>query len=143
MVEAGGEPVCSNSPTSFFTDWLTGKKATKAKGTFIHYSGVLGNFLTLIGEARAEASVGAISPTEVQKFRDAAIKAGKTATSANFDLKMLRTVFGAARRQGIIAHDPADLFRHVYAEQTPDLRRQQQELSAELAAAADDPEVAR
>ncbi len=40
-------------------------------------------------------------------------------------------------------HDPADLFRHVYAEQTPDLRRQQQELSAELAAAADDPEVAR
>ena len=42
-----------------------------------------------------------------------------------------------------IAHDPADLFRHVYAEPTPDLRWQQQELSAELAAAADDPEVAR
>jgi 2-oxoisovalerate dehydrogenase E1 component alpha subunit len=42
-----------------------------------------------------------------------------------------------------IAHDPADLFRHVYAEQTPDLRWQQQELSAELAAPADDPEVAR
>ena len=40
-------------------------------------------------------------------------------------------------------HDPADLFRHVYAEPTPDLRRQQQELSAELAAAADDPEVSR
>jgi 2-oxoisovalerate dehydrogenase E1 component alpha subunit len=42
-----------------------------------------------------------------------------------------------------LANDPADLFRHVYADQTPDLRRQQQELSAELAAAADDPEVAR
>ena len=40
-------------------------------------------------------------------------------------------------------HDPADLFRHVYAEQTPALRWQQQELSAELAAAADDPEVSR
>ena len=52
----------------------------------------------------------------------------------------------AALRQRVntgIAHDPADLFRHVYAEQTPDLRRQQQELAAELAAAADDPEVAR
>ena len=52
----------------------------------------------------------------------------------------------AALRQRVntdIAHDPADLFRHVYAEQTPDLRWQQQELSAELAAAADDPEVAR
>jgi 2-oxoisovalerate dehydrogenase E1 component alpha subunit len=40
-------------------------------------------------------------------------------------------------------HDPADLFRHVYAEQTPALRWQQQELAAELAAAADDPEVSR
>ena len=52
----------------------------------------------------------------------------------------------AALRQRVntgIAHDPADLFRHVYAEQTPDLRWQQQELSAELAAAVDDPEVAR
>jgi len=52
----------------------------------------------------------------------------------------------AALRQRMNAdrgHDPADLFRHVYAEPTPDLRRQQQELSAELAAAADDPEVSR
>jgi 2-oxoisovalerate dehydrogenase E1 component alpha subunit len=40
-------------------------------------------------------------------------------------------------------HDPADLFRYVYAEPTPDLSWQQQELSAELAAAADDPEVSR
>src|SRR6266550_2662815 len=47
------------------------------------------------------------------------------------------------RMNGDRRHDPADLFRHVYAEPTPDLRGQQQELSAELAAAADDPEVAR
>jgi 2-oxoisovalerate dehydrogenase E1 component alpha subunit len=40
-------------------------------------------------------------------------------------------------------HDPADLFRYVYAEPTPDLRGQQRELSAELAAAAYDPEVSR
>jgi pyruvate dehydrogenase E1 component alpha subunit len=52
----------------------------------------------------------------------------------------------AALRQRMNAdrgHDPADLFRHVYAEPTPHLRGQQQELSAELAAAADDPEVSR
>jgi len=28
--------------------------------------------------------------------------------------------------------DPDDLFRYVYAEQTPELRRQQRELAAEL-----------
>jgi pyruvate dehydrogenase E1 component alpha subunit len=41
------------------------------------------------------------------------------------------------------AGDPADLFRHVYAEQTPALHWQQQELSAELSAAADDAEETR
>jgi 2-oxoisovalerate dehydrogenase E1 component alpha subunit len=52
----------------------------------------------------------------------------------------------AALRQQVntdTVHDPADLFRHVYAQQTPALRRQQQELSAELMAAADDAEEVR
>ncbi len=52
----------------------------------------------------------------------------------------------AALRQRMNAdslHDPADLFRYVYTEPTPDLSWQQQELSAELAATADDPELSR
>ena len=36
-------------------------------------------------------------------------------------------------------HDPADLFRHVYAEQTPALHWQQRELAWELAAAEETP----
>jgi 2-oxoisovalerate dehydrogenase E1 component alpha subunit len=38
------------------------------------------------------------------------------------------------RMQAEVRRDPADLFRHVYAEPPPALRRQQQELAAELAA---------
>jgi pyruvate dehydrogenase E1 component alpha subunit len=38
------------------------------------------------------------------------------------------------RMQADVRRDPADLFRHVYAEPPPALRRQQQELAAELAA---------
>ena len=52
----------------------------------------------------------------------------------------------AALRQRLNADtvlDPADLFRYVYAEQSPALRWQQRELSAELAAAADDAAEAR
>ncbi len=59
---------------------------------------------------------------------DAAAEAGAAA---------LRRRMDASRE-----HDPADLFRYVYAAPTPALRGQQQELAAELAA-ADDPEVAR
>jgi pyruvate dehydrogenase E1 component alpha subunit len=57
---------------------------------------------------------------------------------AEAEAAVLRQRMNAAR-----VHDPADLFRYVYAEPTPALRGQQQELSAELAAAADDPEVSR
>ena len=38
------------------------------------------------------------------------------------------------RMQAGLRRDPADLFRYVYAEPTPGLRRQRQELAAELAA---------
>jgi 2-oxoisovalerate dehydrogenase E1 component alpha subunit len=38
------------------------------------------------------------------------------------------------RMQADLSRDPADLFRYVYAEPPPALRRQQQELAAELAA---------
>ena len=51
----------------------------------------------------------------------------------------------AALRQRMNAgtgHDPAELFRHVYAEPTPALRAQRRELAAEMAAAADDAEEA-
>jgi 2-oxoisovalerate dehydrogenase E1 component alpha subunit len=40
-------------------------------------------------------------------------------------------------------HDPADLFRYVYAEPTPALRRQQQELASELAELAEEAGRAR
>jgi 2-oxoisovalerate dehydrogenase E1 component alpha subunit len=52
----------------------------------------------------------------------------------------------AALRQRVntgTAGDPADLFRHVYAEQTPALHWQEQELSWELSAAADYAEETR
>ena len=52
----------------------------------------------------------------------------------------------AALRQRVSTdtrHDPADLFRHVYAQQTPALHWQQQELAWELAEAADDSEEPR
>jgi 2-oxoisovalerate dehydrogenase E1 component alpha subunit len=52
----------------------------------------------------------------------------------------------AALRQRVntdTVHDPADLFRHVYAQQTPALHWQQQELAWELAEGADDSEESR
>jgi pyruvate dehydrogenase E1 component alpha subunit len=54
---------------------------------------------------------------------DAALEAQAEAAAAGLRQRM----------RADISRDPADLFRHVYAEQTPALRKQQQELAAELA----------
>ena len=75
------------------------------------------------------------------RMRRHLITRGLLDQSAVASLDAEAEVEAAALRQRVktdTAPDPADLFRHVYAEQTPALRWQQRELAAELAAAADD-----
>ena len=80
------------------------------------------------------------------RMRRHLITRGLLDQSAVASLDAEAEIEAAALRQRVktdTAHDPADLFRHVYAEQTPALRWQQRELAAELAVAADDAEEAQ
>jgi pyruvate dehydrogenase E1 component alpha subunit len=80
------------------------------------------------------------------RIRQYLIARGLLGESALAGLEAEAEAEAAALRQRVNAGtvpDPADLFRHVYAEQTPALHRQEQELSAELAAAGDDVEESR
>jgi integrase len=107
MLERGlGESLNVQSTKQFFTYWIDtpGRKPT----TVARYRPVLGGFLASIGERRARASVGSITPGEIQRFRDEQIAAGKTATTANLALKILRGVFNSARRLGIALTNPAE-----------------------------------
>jgi pyruvate dehydrogenase E1 component alpha subunit len=73
----------------------------------------------------------------VTRLRDYLGRRGLLSSGARAELDAEAEAAAAQLRQRMqadVRRDPADLFRHVYAEPTPALRRQQQELAAELAA---------
>jgi site-specific recombinase XerD len=53
-------------------------------------------------------NIAVISSKDIAKYRDAQIESGKNPNTIHYLLKQLRIPFNAARRQGIITHNPAE-----------------------------------
>lgn len=106
--KAGGDAIVFETTGEFFKRWLASKETTKTKGTLVRYRGVLQNFLAFVGEKKAAANIAAIKPADIETFRDDEVRAGKSQSTANFGLKVIRSVFHSAKRQGLLLHNPAD-----------------------------------
>ena len=107
MLERGlGEPLNVRSTKDFFAHWTAtpGRKAS----TLSRYEPILDGFINSIGERRAGASIASITPTEIERFRNEQIAAGKAPTTANLAVQVLRGVFTSARRLGLALTNPAE-----------------------------------
>jgi integrase len=105
--QATGEPLHNYTAEEWLREWLRGKKATKTEGTFLKYRNAIDNFLDSVGP-RAKLNVNQIATRDIFRFRDGEIADGKSAGTANDRVKILRMAFTTARRQGLIAHNPAE-----------------------------------
>ena len=105
---AGGEALTFRNLDDFCREWLESKKVTKASGTHVRYEGIINGFLAFLGVRRAKMNIASVAPRDVLAFRDNEVREGKSQTSANLALKTLRSVFNTARRQGLIATNPAE-----------------------------------
>ncbi|MEO6752508.1 MAG: site-specific integrase, partial [Chthoniobacteraceae bacterium] len=101
-----GERLQVQTTRQFLTEWLG--KSGRSEGTMSRYRPVVTGFLAAIGERRAGANVGSITTLEIERFRDAQIAEGKTASTANLAVKILRAAFAAARRLGLSLTNPAE-----------------------------------
>jgi len=88
-------------------DWLRGKEISKSEGTHVKYSHTVDSFLKHLG-SRANINIAAISPKDISTFRDAEITSGKNPNTVRYLIKHLRIPFNAARRQGLLTHNPAE-----------------------------------
>ena len=104
---ATGEPLRNYTAEDWLREWLQGKKATKAEGTFLKYENAINGFLASLGN-RAKLNVNQIAPRDVLRWRDAQIAEGKNPSTANDQVKIVRMAFTSARRQGYIAYNPAE-----------------------------------
>jgi integrase len=104
---ATGEPLRNYTAEDWLREWLQGKKATKAEGTFLKYENSINGFLVSLGN-RAKLNVNQIAPREILRWRDAQSAEGKNPSTANDHVKIVRMAFTSARRQGYITHNPAE-----------------------------------
>jgi integrase len=94
---------------TFLRGWLNAKTTTgKSEGTTSRYKSIVDGFLTFLGEKRASVSVAGITATDVQGYRDSEIRMGKSPSSADLAVKVIRAVLNDAKRKGLILANPAD-----------------------------------
>ncbi|MBA2272079.1 MAG: tyrosine-type recombinase/integrase [Chthoniobacterales bacterium] len=101
-----GESLDRRPIRQYLADWL--KAGERSRGTVARYEPVLDGFVEFIGKRRAAANVASVTTTEIERFRDQQIAEGKTPSTANLAVKVLRAAFGAARRLGVALTNPAD-----------------------------------
>lgn len=102
----GQETVGKVSTKVFADDWLN--RGLKAATTRKRYQSVVNGFLNFIGPRRASASVGSVTPDEIEKFRDHELAKGKSASTAVFAVKVLGAMFESARKKNQRLDNPAE-----------------------------------
>ena len=107
MERTHGDGLDTRSTRQHIADYQASLKARGTKeGTLKRYSPIFDGFLAHLGDARSNARLASVSAQELESFRNAELKAGKTSGTADFALKVLNGVFEDARRKAIILHNP-------------------------------------
>ena len=109
---AGQRPVAATSIRSYFENWLSSKDASTAPGTARRYRDFIEPFLKSLND-RAELDLSSLNPQDVQIFRDAALRTGKSKKTANMAVKTIRIALNSARRQGLVFTNPAEAIEHL------------------------------
>lgn len=77
------------------------------------YRATVEGFLEFLPERGRSASVASITAGEIERFRTHLVRSGKTASTVNGSIGMLRALFNSARRQGIVAINPAEALETI------------------------------
>ena len=101
-----GEDLPFISFRKYALDWLATRKAETAVGTCQRYHGAVQKFLAFLG-SDADKSLEDISRAQIAAFRDARIRESATRT-ANGDLRIVKSIFKSARRDGRLFQDPSE-----------------------------------
>jgi len=104
--EITGDDLPSHSFREFAESWLTRKAPEVAPGTLAFYRGAVGKFTVFLG-TKAEVELAEITSEDVVGFRNHEAKTLAPKT-VNHDLKCLRMLFRAARRDKVLTDDPCE-----------------------------------
>jgi len=104
-----GEQLYHCSTRKFFTEWLASKKNELSNGSYKRYENVVEKLFTFLGE-RADRDIAYIHKRDLTELRDKTATALSVST-ANTDLKILRTAFRQAVADGLRLDNPGSSVR--------------------------------
>jgi integrase len=108
LESVGQSPIRSETVRSFFNTWLSGKKLSTSPSTHALYNRCLTKFLGALS-LKADRPLSGVTPADVAVFRDSRSKEDHVSGGTlGLDLRVIRSVFSSARRQGLILHNPAE-----------------------------------
>jgi integrase len=107
LESTGQKPFPTETPRSFFATWLAGKKITVKPGVYQLYNMVSARFLAFLGD-RADKSLSAVTPSDFAAYRDFRLEAHVSIGTLRGDFRVIKSVFQAARRRGLLLHSAAD-----------------------------------
>ena len=107
MERTTGEGLDTRSTRQHLADYFASLEARGTKtGTLNRYSPIFEGFLAHLGEARSKARLASITGLEIETFHAAELRAGKSASTAAFAIKVLNAAFEDAKRKASILHNP-------------------------------------
>jgi Site-specific recombinase XerD len=104
--EITGNEVSQNSLRNFLENWLENKAPEIAHSTLAFYRNAARKFLTFLGDT-ADADLTEITREHITRFRNEEAKRFAPKT-VNHEVKFLRMIFRAARRDALVGDDPAE-----------------------------------
>ena len=104
-----GEELYHATTRKFFADWLTGKEKELSPGSYRRYQNAVDKLLEFLSE-RADRDIAYVHKRDLTELRDKTAEK-LTASTANTDLKILRTAFRQAVVDGLRLDNPASAVR--------------------------------
>jgi len=100
-----GQPLASATLASFAAQWLERKQGELERVSYDSYRGAVNGFVNAT-PAKASMGIQYVTPGDIATYRDASA-AKATPKTANNKLKILRTFFQTAWRDGYVPDNPA------------------------------------
>lgn len=106
---ATGRPLEACKVRDWLTDWIEGKKLSKAEGTALRYGQAVDTFLASLGES-AHKDLNTLRTKDIQTFYKAERKEGKSVQTVALEVKVIKSALRAATKQGFLKTNPAEAF---------------------------------